>query len=159
VKDQALPNKAISALRGQTLPIKGTHSTQQGDGVPVPPTHPEHTGLDMNAVIGWILQFGVIISSVVIAVGVILALVQDQLTSKNALIFPHSLIDVWSGVLALQPPSIIVLGLLLLLITPVVRVAASIVAFGLEHDRRYVILTTLVLLILILSFLLGKGGG
>lgn len=132
---------------------------QQGDGPPVTPTQPEQTGIDMNAVIGWILQLGVIISSAVIAIGVILALVQDQVASKNALVFPHSLPDVWSGVLALQPASIIVLGLLLLLITPVVRVAASIVAFGLEGDRRYVFLTALVLLILICSFLLGKGGG
>ncbi|MGH2509954.1 MAG: DUF1634 domain-containing protein [Ktedonobacteraceae bacterium] len=53
----------------------------------------------------------------------------------------------------------IALGLLLLLATPVIRVAASIVAFGLEHDRRYVIITTIVLAILCLSFLIGKGAG
>lgn len=137
--------------------MEAIHSMQQDDRLPTQAASQECAAFDMNAVIGWILQFGVIISSAVICVGVIMALVQDHLTNKNVLVFPHSLPAVWSGLLTLHPSSIIALGLLLLLATPVVRVAASIFAFGLEHDRRYVAITTLVLCILIVSFLLGKG--
>jgi uncharacterized membrane protein len=57
-----------------------------------------------------------------------------------------------------NPQAVVVLGLLVLLVTPVVRVAVSIIAFLLERDWRYVLITSLVLLILLLSFALGKGG-
>jgi uncharacterized membrane protein len=58
----------------------------------------------------------------------------------------------------LQPQAVITLGLLLLIATPVLRVAVSVVAFALEHDRRYVIITLIVMTILIISFTLGRGG-
>jgi uncharacterized membrane protein len=54
--------------------------------------------------------------------------------------------------------AIIVAGLVLLIATPVVRVAVSVLAFALEGDRRYTIITTIVLLLLLLSLALGKGG-
>ncbi len=46
---------------------------------------------------------------------------------------------------------IIQLGLLLLILTPIARVAFSLVGFALERDRKYVVLTTLVLAILLYS--------
>ena len=49
-------------------------------------------------------------------------------------------------------------GLLLLIATPVLRVMVSIIAFALEKDRVYVAITSLVLALLILSFVLGKAG-
>ena len=51
------------------------------------------------------------------------------------------------------------LGLLLLIATPVARVAASIVLFARERDFTFVIITTTVLLLLLLSFVLGATGG
>jgi uncharacterized membrane protein len=50
--------------------------------------------------------------------------------------------------LALRGRGIIQLGLLLLIATPVARVAFSIVGFAEEHDRLYVIVASIVLLIL-----------
>ena len=44
------------------------------------------------------------------------------------------------------------------LITPVLRVLVSILAFGIERDWRYVGITTLVFVILLVSLLLGKVG-
>ena len=51
------------------------------------------------------------------------------------------------------------LGLLLLIATPVARVAASIFLFARERDFTFVIITTTVLLLLLLSFVLGAAGG
>ena len=51
---------------------------------------------------------------------------------------------------------IIQLGLLLLIATPVVRVAFSIWGFAEEHDRLYMIFTGIVLVVLLYS-LLGSG--
>lgn len=114
----------------------------------------------MNAVIGWILQGGVLISAAVICIGIILLLVHPgHGSSQQLFVFPHTLSEVGSGLLVLHPQAFIALGLLLLIATPVVRVAASIFAFALEHDRRYVAITLVVLTILLVSFLLGKGAG
>ena len=125
----------------------------QPNGLPV-------SGFSMTNAIGWILQGGVLISSAVICVGVALWLLgSGHQSSQQLLVFPHTVGEVWSGLLTLHPQAVITLGLLLLLATPVVRVFASIFAFALEHDRRYVAITTLVLTILLVSFLLGKGAG
>jgi len=47
--------------------------------------------------------------------------------------------------------AVIQLGLLLLIATPIARVACSLVAFGLERDRTYIALTSVVLAILVYS--------
>jgi uncharacterized membrane protein len=52
-----------------------------------------------------------------------------------------------------SPQGLIQLGVLVLLATPVLRVAFSLVAFARERDRTYVGLTALVLLVLLLSLL------
>ena len=123
-------------------------------------THTEisHSVFSMNKAIGWILQGGVLLSALVICLGFGLWLLGvGHAAHEQLLVFPHTLDEVWSGLLLLHPQAVITLGLLLLLATPVVRVFASIFAFALEHDRRYVAITTLVLAILLVSFLLGKG--
>lgn len=58
-------------------------------------------------------------------------------------------------VLALHasPEGLIQLGVLVLLATPVLRVAFSLLAFARERDRTYVALTSVVLLVLLLSLL------
>ena len=125
----------------------------------------EHAGLprasfDMNAVIGWILQGGVLTSAAVVCVGLTLLLLHPtQISSQRFFTFPHTLDEVKDGLLGLHPQAFIALGLLLLIATPVVRVAVSILAFAFERDRRYVLITTMVLVILLISFLLGKGAG
>jgi uncharacterized membrane protein len=50
---------------------------------------------------------------------------------------------------------IIQLGLLLLILTPVARVAFSVVAFGIERDVMYVMVTLIVLAVLLYSLLGG----
>ena len=52
---------------------------------------------------------------------------------------------------AFRGRGMIQLGLLLLIGTPVARVAFSLVAFVLQRDRTYVILTAVVLLLLLAS--------
>lgn len=110
-------------------------------------------------IISNILRGGVLLSATVITVGIVLFFVRDAQFAHVLLDlpFPHSLGDVMSGLAQGNPVAIIALGLLLLLSTPVVNVAVSIVAFAVEGDKRYVVIAALVLAILIASFLLGKG--
>lgn len=117
---------------------------------------PERVAL--NDVISWILQGGVIVSAAIICLGCGLLLWRTPQAAGQALAaFPHTPGEVWQGLWLLTPQAYIALGLLLLIATPVLRVAVSILAFAREHDRRYVVITSLVLLVLCLSFFLGKG--
>src|SRR5439155_6124807 len=61
------------------------------------------------------------------------------------------------GALALRSASIVQLGLLLLIGTPVARVASSLVAFVLRHERAYVMITAAVLSLLLFSHVGGSG--
>jgi uncharacterized protein len=123
---------------------------------------PIHTKENTLSMIGWTLRGGVILSATIILFGFILLLVQIGEQPGFAMSigsFPHSLGQVWSGLLVLHPQAIIVTGLLLLIVTPVITVTTSLVAFAVERDRRFVVIACVVLAILLASMLIGKGGG
>jgi uncharacterized membrane protein YfcA/uncharacterized membrane protein len=104
------------------------------------------------AMIGWILQGGVLLSATVILIGLFMMFLQPhKFASQNLQRFPQTFEQIWAELLMLRPQAVIALGLLLLIATPVVRVAVSILAFAVERDRRFVGITTLVLLILLFS--------
>ncbi len=105
-----------------------------------------------------ILRIGVLLSASIVAVGVVTFYVRDAMFGADIRPFPHSLGAVISGVAQGDARSVIVLGLLVLLVTPVLRVAVSIITFALEDDWRYVVITSIVLIVLLLSFFLGRGG-
>jgi uncharacterized membrane protein len=54
-------------------------------------------------------------------------------------------------VLSFRGRGIIQLGLLLLIATPIARVALSVVAFAIQRDRLYVVATLIVLAVLMYS--------
>ena len=123
----------------------------------------------MQTVIAATLRAGVTASLTVITLGLLLFFFRgsgyglpDHTQALLAYVrprhFPHTLGQVWAGLLALKPYAVIVAGVLLLLLTPIVRVAISIAAFALEKDKTYVLITTFVFLMLILSLVLGKAG-
>jgi uncharacterized membrane protein len=70
--------------------------------------------------------------------------------------FPHTVGATLESLMALRGQGFILVGLLVLLITPVMRVAVSIVAFAIQKDRAFTIITTIVLAILLVSFVLGR---
>ncbi len=115
-----------------------------------------------SVIIGWILRSGVILSATIISIGLLLLLLHQggiAGVGVSSGSFPHTLSQVWSGLLMLQPQAIIALGLLLLIAIPIVTVITSMVAFTIERDRRFVVIAGIVLVILITSLLIGRGGG
>ena len=58
----------------------------------------------------------------------------------------------------LKPYAVLMLGIFLLILTPVLRVVVSIYAFAKEGDRLYVTITTIVLIILIIGTTIGYQG-
>jgi uncharacterized membrane protein YfcA/uncharacterized membrane protein len=141
----------------QTQPSNTVHGKH--DAQPVqPPSQPPAGQPATQAVnttyslIGWVLQGGVILSAAVILLGLfMLSLQPDKFAPQTLQAFPQTFSQVWAGLLLLSPQAVIALGLILLIATPVIRVAISILAFALERDRRFVVITTLVLLILLFS--------
>jgi uncharacterized membrane protein len=111
----------------------------------------ENVGL--TVVVSRVLQIGVTLSSIVIGFGVLLSFLHSG--SQQINVTPT---QIMSGVLALQPEAVIFLGLIILIATPVIRVAISIVSFAFEHDRTFVVISSIVLAILLTSFMLAKGG-
>jgi uncharacterized membrane protein YfcA/uncharacterized membrane protein len=102
--------------------------------------------------IGWVLQGGVLLSAAVILLGLCLLPTRPGgISPQRLLVFPFT----WSALVAdlsqFRPQGIITLGLLLLIATPVLRVAVSILTFIVEHDRKYIVITCLVLAILLFS--------
>ncbi|GCE48899.1 putative membrane protein YfcA [Thermosporothrix hazakensis] len=119
----------------------------------------ENKRLLANDIIGWILQGGVLLSAAIIILGLGLFLGTGGLAGGNLLDFPSSFGQLLTGLLSLQSQSIIALGLFILILTPVIRVTASIIIFALEHDLQYVIITCIVLAILLFSMLTGNAEG
>ncbi len=106
-----------------------------------------------------LLRAGVIAAAALVLVGGIMYLRQDGAFHPDYARFngePSNLqhpLGVLAQALALRPLGLIQLGVLVLLATPVVRVAFSLLAFAKEKDRTYVWMTAVVLTILVLSLL------
>ena len=74
------------------------------------------------------------------------------------MVYVSTIAGIIRGTFAGRAPAIVQLGLLLLIATPVARVALSLVAFVLQRDRVYVIVTTIVLALLVFSLTGGVPG-
>ena len=102
-------------------------------------------------VISGVLRGGVLLSVAVILAGVCYYYALRLLGRPPHSTFPDTLAQVGAGIKGADPVSIVTAGLLILLATPVLRVAVSIAAFAIEKDRTYVIITGIVLAILLFS--------
>ena len=109
----------------------------------------------VEGLIGNLLRAGVIMSSAVVVLGGVIYLVRHGLSAPQYHDFVgvpadlRTLSGIVKDTLALRGRGIIQLGLLLLIATPVARVAFSIAAFAIQRDRLYVVITLIVLAILL----------
>jgi uncharacterized membrane protein len=113
----------------------------------------------MDLVIGNLLRSGVVLSALIVLFGAVIYLVRHGHSPTEYRVFRGEPSDLRSvrGILrdaiALQGKGIIQLGLLFLIATPVARVAFSIFGFAEEHDRMYVVVASIVLLVLAYSLI------
>ena len=123
----------------------------------------------VELLISTILRAGVVVSLLVIVTGTVLSLRHHpayfnnpsslkQITTPGRIV-PHTLHEVFIGAIQLKGEPLIAAGLLLLIATPVLRVAVSIFIFLFERDWPFVLTTAFVLAMLILSFFLGRVEG
>ena len=121
---------------------------------------PEDPSADLNESIGKILRWGVVLSSVVVASGLVLVLFAPPAGTPGTL---QGAIAANFGRPTLSPSAlaaeiahgsalgVLQLGLLILVATPITRVAASVLLFLREKDTLYFGVTALVLVMLLLA--------
>ena len=123
----------------------------------------DQTEQRMDEIMGRLLRTGVILAASFVLAGGVVFLVRHPEPVTNYRVFqgePEELRTV-SGIfheaLALHGRGLIQLGLLILIATPIARVAFSVVAFLYQRDWTYVLVTLIVLGLLVYS-LFGGGG-
>jgi uncharacterized membrane protein len=113
----------------------------------------------LETMIGRLLQIGVLISAATVFAGGILYLIQSPSGRIDYRIFssagPHltSFAGILHSAAHFESLGLIQFGLLLLIATPVARVAMAVVGFALERDRLYTIVSLIVLVILAFSLI------
>lgn len=136
--------------------------------VPVDETEPESRMLERAVSV--VLRVGIVLSSAAIAAGTVVTLASSSTRRAAARSLPglrhgtlhpsglepyKTVSGVLHGLSHSPGPALVMVGVLLLVATPVMRVAASVLIFAIERDRRYVVITALVLAVLLASFTIG----
>lgn len=122
---------------------------------------------DMELFLGRLLRYGVILSCAITLIGGALYLIQqgsqmpdyspvpDDQPFEGTAAYLRELSTILPRILALDGAAIIQLGVCVLIATPILRVAVSVIAFLIEKDYLYVVITLIVLAIIIANMLLG----
>jgi uncharacterized membrane protein len=115
------------------------------------------TDRDVEGIIGTLLRVGVVLAAAVVMTGGIIYITHHGFERADYRVFngePRDLKEVhgiFRQAVHFEGLGIIQFGLLLLIATPIVRVAFSMVGFAIERDRMYVGFTLIVFAVLIYS--------
>lgn len=120
------------------------------------------TDKQVESLVGNLLRVGVLLSAAVVLAGGILYLIHYGAGIPDYRVFRgepeelKGLTGIVKGALSFHRRGLIQLGLLILIATPVARVVLAVIAFALQRDVTYVMISIIVLGILLFSLL---GGG
>jgi len=123
------------------------------------------TDRNIETMVANLLRTGVTVAGIVVAIGGALYLLRHgtEISDHHAFKVPPAadrlLPAIITGALHLRARSIIQTGILLLIATPIARVALSLVGFTLERDWKYVLITAIVLTVLLYSLISGAARG
>jgi len=116
----------------------------------------------VELVIGRLLQWGVLAAAIVVVTGGLLLLAQyghlpanfQQFKGEDSAL--RSVGGIIRAALSGDSRAIVQLGLVLLIATPVARVALTLGAFLIQRDRLYILTTSLVLSLLLYGLIWGR---
>jgi uncharacterized membrane protein len=118
-----------------------------GTGAPRP-----HDMDPLERTVQRVLQAGVVVSFAFMVAGIVLAVSHGEGLAVHVV----PLGRLGAGLAALDSAAYVSLGLMVLIATPFMRVAGSLIAFLGLRDRRYTLVTAVVLFVMCLSVLLGR---
>lgn len=107
-------------------------------------------GATISDVSAWVLRGGVVISSIVMLLGLVVSFVHGtvSIARMTADGFDYRPANIINGIVHLHGKDIIEAGIYILLFTPIMRVAASCILFAFqEKDRMYTVITLVVLVL------------
>ncbi len=116
----------------------------------------------VEEMIGNLLRVGVTLAAAVVLLGEVVYLARHGVAAPQYHVFKgqpadlRTLSGILKGALTFRGRHLIQLGLLLLIATPLARVAFSVAAFALQRDRLYVVVTFVVLAVLVYSLAGGR---
>ena len=123
------------------------------------------TDQKIDEVMGLVLRTGVILAAAIVLTGGIVYLTRHPGTVRDYHVFQgeaaeyKSVSAIAHEAMELRGRGLIQLGLLVLIATPIARVAFSLMAFLWQRDWTYVVVTAIVLGLLIYSLFGGHGAG
>ena len=126
---------------------------------------PKITDAKLEHIVSVLLRSGVVISGVIVFAGGLYYMARhgieraDHHTFRGEPSVDRIVDQIVVSAFSLRARSIIQLGLLLLIATPIARVAISLAGFALEGDRTYVVITAIVLTVLLYSLISGAVQG
>ena len=120
----------------------------------------------IETLLGNLLRLGVVLSLITMLTGLVLLFIQnpgyfhDTIPAADIIgtgkDYPHTPLAVIAGAIRFDGPSMIMLGVFLLIATPVMRVLTASIAFAMQRDWVFTLITTAVLTVLVIAFLLGR---
>ena len=119
---------------------------------------PSEADLKMEIAVSRMLRAGVSVAAFVVLVGWVLYLWQAHGVKPDYFHFhgvpspADRLTPVFEGIRHLDSRSIIHLGILLLIATPIMRVVYCVYGFAAQKDKLYVVISSIVLTVLLYSF-------
>ncbi len=111
---------------------------------------------DINKIVSIILATGMYATIFFYLIGLILVFVRGTHIPKLSQQYFHSFGGFFTSLFGLHARAFLYLGTIFLILTPVSRVIISIFAFKKEKDYKYVGVTTVVFLIILISVLIGS---
>lgn len=123
--------------------------------------------MKLEPLISYILRIGIIAGITLAILGIVLLLVKGGSLgyTLDTLLDPYTLVNtctvnyslVYMGLTSFEGLSIILLGLMVMVATPILRIILGILIFALERDRVYVAIATATLMLILLSIFLVSG--
>ena len=107
-----------------------------------------------------VLLGGMVISSALFAVGLGLALLHPEHypLGPDWVRSHYHLSIIWQGLKTFDPFTLMLVATALLILTPVLRVVISIWAFVVDRDWKFVVVTSIVFVVIVLSVVLSRFG-
>jgi len=109
----------------------------------------------INRIVTIILASGMFLTVGFYLIGLVLLFAKGDSAPEVSHQYFRSFGSFFSSVMSLQPGAFLYLGTLTLILTPVSRVLISIFAFWKEKDRRFVLVTAVVFMVIIASIVAG----